>query len=198
MVGNADKRFQDIEEYRCQCSLCLRFYDRYKAMIDSGKAVWMTISPPYNDMDPQLCYNGWLSKFLEFRKFTSDVFGVLEMTDDLRIHFHIMYRLKDKIGQYKFVNSVRAMYRPQLQVKIYSGRPEQGIHYLFKDCEDAINYVDDPVFCMETLDGIVEHAKDERRRKVLEKRTEALKEFNKGIPEWMRKGFDSDDEDSAK
>jgi len=164
----------------CNCEMC-REYLIYYEKIKQNNPMWLTVSPPYNDKDPTAYYNDWLDDFEELLKCSKYILGVVEFANN-RMHFHIMYSCDDKIKSYRLINR----YRQNAVLKIYKGMPRKGLHYLFKDIEEAKELIPNQnvVFSDEHL----VNRKRERKLKLKETRTISIfKERVQNIPEWMLK-----------
>lgn len=162
-------------EISCQCVYCEKYRPLYDKIKSQGMK-WLTISPPYNDIDPMKYYESWTYDFEDFRKLAKEVIIVAELTKELRMHFHIVYSVKDRIKEYKVING----FRKGNQLRLYKGEPMKGMHYLFKDLEDIVELLNiTPILTMDDLNVLVE------ARKKLKKK-EAREELEKDIPDWMK------------
>lgn len=113
------------------CESCERFRPFYEAV--KLRPRWLTISPPYSHEDPDDFLKGWYEEFYEFRYFGDKIFGVMEEKQG-RLHFHLIYELKDRIKEYRVLNKIRK----NAMVRVYDGYPRDGLHYLMKDIDVAL------------------------------------------------------------
>lgn len=138
-------------DYKCEkyCPKYQKYYDK----INGPKMRWLTISPPYSDIEPRTFIKNWVNELAYINSFANEYIIVFELTEQLRLHMHIVYSLKDKTKEYLFLNRIRlASYPPSdkllygfdfckpSQVKVYNGQPAGGIHYLFKNVDELIEY----------------------------------------------------------
>lgn len=142
-----DGSLSDSDHKWCTCYYCDKYYPTFVAIM-SKNPMWLTVSPRADDRDPTVAYKEWLNTFDKFRACSHYILGVVEFAN-YRMHFHILYSCKDEIKSYKLVNKIRTY----SMVKIYRGGPKKGLHYLFKDIEDAQTLIpnDDVIFTVETL-----------------------------------------------
>lgn len=120
----------DIQD-NCNCYHCFDNRNLYNTISQSSPR-WLTISPRADDRHPDKYLDVWYEEFIKIRKFSSNILGVVEF-ENLRMHFHIVYSVTDRVKEYKTINS----WRQTCQVKVYNGLPRGGLHYLFKSIEDT-------------------------------------------------------------
>lgn len=132
----------------CDCELCLLHTVRYNLILVSNP-MWLTISPPPSDITPKKIINQyWLYIFGEIALACENMLCAIEF-ENLRMHFHILIAVKDKIKLYKVYNKLRE----QFICRIYRGGPDKGLHYLFKNISEAYELLDGqaPVVVFEDL-----------------------------------------------
>ena len=161
----------------CECEYCARYRPLYNN-IKNGHPRWITISPRYSDRDPEEDYRDFKEEILEPLRKAGVILGVAEMTDNLRLHYHLMLDEDDKIRSYKIINKTRGL----CQVAYLRGLPEKGLHYLFKDMALTGEYIQDPVFTTDSL-SVEYRAKMLVRR--LARKVERKEEYENSIPDWM-------------
>ncbi len=146
----------------------------YNKIKDSGMK-WLTISPAGDSGSPALFLAGWVTDFELFRKFANDVIIAVEFAS-CRMHFHIVYDVKDPIKEYRVINR----WRMSNQLRLYKGEPELKMPYLFKDVKDSEKVLPgiSIVYDMDSLNAIVQARKDTRK---VEKQIAQ----EQGIPKWM-------------
>lgn len=84
----------------CMCDLCKKYRPLYD-FIKKGRCRWITISPRYSDREPECDYKDFREDFLEQLIKAGTVLGVAEMTENLRLHYHLLLDEQDKIKSYK-------------------------------------------------------------------------------------------------
>lgn len=114
----------------CDCEYCTEYRPLYDSI--KRRPRWLTISPPYSNIDPDDYLREWNEEFFKFRYFADKILGVAEIANG-RIHFHFVYEQKDPIKEYRHLNTIRR----DSMVRVYNGYPEKGLHYLFKDIEES-------------------------------------------------------------
>lgn len=133
---------------KCECILCNCHKGLYLTMKSSVKCKWLTISPSYSDEEPKEYIQKWMMLLGYFYTYVAkDYIQVYELSDQGRIHLHIVYTVNDRIKEYLFLNRLRCgmlknkesikrfgkdFCRPCM-VRVYDGTPKEGLHYLFKD-----------------------------------------------------------------
>lgn len=149
-----------LDENDCTCDYCSKYLGLYTRMRQSPKCRWLTISPGYSDRNPDADVDRWTTKLLYLNKFANAYIIVFEMSDQLRLHMHIVYTVKDRVREYIFLNRMRKGVKPDVRregmkilrvdggepgvnVKVYDGVPRGGIHYLFKDIPKTREYIQD-------------------------------------------------------
>lgn len=144
-----DGNYQKIGN-ECKCHYCTKYEGYLSKIRHSPKAKWLTISPPRPmGGSAQKLFDQWLNSFMQFRKFATTLVGVAEFANE-RLHFHILYTVKDEIKQYKVLNN----WAIGTMLKIYDGLPSEGIHYMFKDTKKAKLLLTQPVFTLDILDEL--------------------------------------------
>lgn len=143
------------------CEYCIKYKDLYKSIYDGPKGRWLTISPPYSGVDPCVLYEKWFLRISTFIKFCSLFICVAEFAND-RLHFHLCYKLKDMTKKIIVLNNIRVGIKPNIlnkgnqrvygdsgesacQIRDYEGRPEKGLHYIFKDISDTFEVLENPI-----------------------------------------------------
>lgn len=131
----------------CDCEYCRNYGDLISKIRHHTKKKWLTISPPSPSAgSAQEHFDDWLKSFMMFRKFAEHLLGVAEFENG-RLHFHIMYTVKDAVKEYKVLNK----WRIHSMLRVYKGLPREGAHYLFKDIETALELLFDPIFTIDIL-----------------------------------------------
>lgn len=145
----------------CPCVYCCQ-YARDHDSIMSLNPRWLTISPPADTDEPLASLGYWLKKFRCLNDISRDFILVAEVSDQLRLHFHILYSLKDHVKEYKYING----WRHEAQIRVYNGGPKAGKHYLFKDINTTSAYLPNTliIHTRESLAIYHENLKDEKRK----------------------------------
>lgn len=148
----------DISPKICEC--CKQYDILYDSIKREGMR-WLTISPKYSFEEPQKDFESMLDAILEMISKDSLMLGVAEMSEQLRLHYHIVYSAKDKIKEYKVLNKIRQI----SMLRVYNGEPKGGIDYLFKDVVTTRAYINEPVFTHKQLLDLRFYRKMERKIK---------------------------------
>lgn len=120
------------------CKYCRYYKNTYLAMRSTPMCRWLTISPTYSSDEPELYINNWKSRIEPFfKKVCKQWLGVFEVSEQQRIHIHLIYILKDRVKEYIYLNAIRNGSKglKPCMVRVYDGVPMGGLHYLFKDIE---------------------------------------------------------------
>lgn len=128
--------YMDTEIFQAQEYISL-YTSKYNNIIQH-RPRWLTISPPYDDKEQaQENYEYWIKKLVKLKDIASDAIIITEMSTQCRLHYHIIYSLKDPIKEYKYLNG----WRKEAQVRVYNGQPKEGVSYLFKDISFTKEYL---------------------------------------------------------
>jgi len=118
------------------------------------------------------------------RKIFRWILIVVEMTSNLRLHFHMMYNLKEDMSKrhYYLINKTfRAAQK--WNVLVTSSPPKEGAAYLMKDTEIK-EYIKEYVFDHNSLQEFAEEKKQEKRRMFKQHYDQLDPYQNKPIPQW--------------
>lgn len=157
-----------LPEICCVC--CQQSKELYNNINKEGMW-WLTISPEYNDRKPQLDYDSFLKDDLyTMRSAFKNVLGVAELTTQMRLHYHMVFSIKDNIKLYKRINSMRRYGVSQgvkCNIKLYKGNPREGLHYLFKDIEFTRTFISDPIYTNATIEAIKANNMNKKKHEAL-------------------------------
>jgi len=161
---------------KCECHLCEVYKSTYD-LIQADRPRWLTVSPPSDDGDPSNYRDGWIDSFIQMLKCTANLILIVEFAQ-CRMHFHMCYTVTDRIKEYRLING----FRKTAQVKVYNGAPQKGLHYLFKDIEDAEQLLDKCIYIREDL-ILIKTLKSLKLKELRKKRV--IPDKIKNIPSWM-------------
>lgn len=168
-----------------------KYTDLYNLIKINGMR-WLTVSPPRSDDEPESHLSDWLEEFERFIPLCHNVLIVAEFAS-LRLHFHIVYDVKDKIKEYKTFNRWAKM----VQCRVYNGEPKGGLPYMFKDIEEALLLLKKPDYTITDIRSL----KTDRKKNIRIQRQLRLEEVEKvknfvpvSTPSWFTRdeGEDSD------
>lgn len=109
----------------------------YEGILASGQCRWLTVSPPHNDWELEQYYELWMYILYPLVQFSRDLLLLVEMSKDLRLHFHCFYSTKDRVKEYRYLNG----WRKQSMVRAFDGEPKGGFDYLVKDLEFTAEFL---------------------------------------------------------
>lgn len=133
----------------CYCDHCKVHQSEYNIISDRNRKIFLTVSPPADDSDPE-CYNRyWLDRFTELLKCADHLIGVTEFANN-RMHFHIVYSCTDAVKSYKLVNT----WAKEANCLAVKSMPKKGLHYLFKDISDSTDLIANPIFTLKSLETL--------------------------------------------
>lgn len=95
-----------------------------------------TVSPPYTDDDPNKIVDIMIQSLKKYIKLFKYLTLTIEMTTNMRIHFHLMYTFdmtqQNATLHYFFINKTlrKGLY---WNVLVLDCEPKQGVKYLIKD-----------------------------------------------------------------
>lgn len=139
----------------CQCQkYCFHYINLYNEIIDGGKYCWLTISPkPLQIETDEEKMAFWLCEFARvFRYCSNRYLIVIEYTNKMILHFHIMVKIYDYI-RFKRQGIQTWYYKANIE-PIYGSQPAKGVHYLFKSIDDVASIIGfTPIFTQDNLNS---------------------------------------------
>lgn len=129
----------DIEDIIIWPAVAEKLYQPMYNRIKEMGMIWVTVSPPYSANRPKDDVKRMISEdFKRLRHVCRELILVAEMSDQQRLHYHMVYDIRDKIGEYKVANRLRKDY----MCRRYLGEPRGGIKYLFKSIHETAEYME--------------------------------------------------------
>lgn len=154
----------------------------YQNIVSSGPFKFTTVSPPY-DPDYKDVYDTFMSIVCRNRKIFDKILLVCEMTENLRLHFHMMYNLKpDMIKRHYFFINKSLRGAQQWNVLVTSKPPKEGCSYLQKDTEIK-EFISEYVFDHNSIETYLQCKKNEK--KLMMKCHTFDPYSNRPTPEWF-------------
>lgn len=132
---------------------------------------WLTISPKNNaGIAPHKFLFMWLDTLRQLKYISNKFILVVEMSEQLLLHFHAVYDVYDKVKEFKMMNK----WRHDAMTRVYNGEPEKGFGYLMKSVENTRQYMpyQDKEFVVITQDTVLDvfrrlkHICDPKKKKL--------------------------------
>lgn len=190
---------ETLQECTKECKKYCKEYIKKYLNIKYGEPRWLTYSPKSaSEVHPDDLHKYHTNVLKKLTYCSENIICVTEFKNE-RMHFHIFLDVKDKIKYNIFVNTLMT----NSMARSYKGEPKGGIHYLFKDVEDALEILTlDKIIQTETqLKKVIEDDKLERQieRKQIKQIREQMKlaqrlEEYKSIPKWMQEDYSEEEE----
>lgn len=185
------------------CEYCIKYKDKYTS-IKENRPYWLTFSPPIPkfDIEPIDYFKYNMECFLQDLLYSSDNFICITEFKEERMHFHIFLSRRDATKYWVLVNKLKT----NGIARSLKGEPLHGMHYLFKDIEDAIGILDDIKYIIVTEEAIKKYIyeikrieKAERQARSIKRKQEELKavyaKLEVATPKWMLASAESEEEE---
>lgn len=128
------------------------FNELYDDIVASEVYYFTTISPVYTDESPIVIYDNFINILIKYRKIFTNLVGCVELTDQQRVHFHLMYTLDDNQKHYYFINkSCRGFMTRSNVLVLRNKEPKDKFSYLIKD-DNIKNFLPQPMFDLEHIE----------------------------------------------
>lgn len=111
----------------------------YESILQQGMK-WVTINPDPKYLEhysSNKILDQWLAKFKQLRYLAHEFILIVEISRALKLHFHLVYSVKDKVKEYKMINT----WKLEANVLYCFGEPKHQIGYLFKDIDFTEQYL---------------------------------------------------------
>lgn len=172
----------------------MEYYEQYKQQYDSILASGMrflTVSPRATEGSFQKVYDKHVIDFIKpLQHIANDFMAFAEFTDKYRLHWHIVYTLKDKIKLAKYIYKLTVQ---GIQTCDLKGQPLYELRYLIKKHKKTKRLLKDnrPMI---TRQNILDDTAYERKRMLESIAAEKVrKQLERPItPNWMKRSDSTD------
>lgn len=168
----------------CDCNgLCI-LYEPELSKIVAGNFWFTTIAPKGSStQSQQQIVDEWLHNLEKLLYCTDGILITMELTKKHVPHFHMIYKVMDKIKHSKLIYS----WAQDANVEpIRHHKPKHDFHYFFKDCQktfDATGIV--PIICHEDLLQRKQKRKELRKKLIADSKVHRNPLDDIPIPKWF-------------